>query len=146
MHGSLKEVSGHKISKVAMEDLPWLLSLASKRYRHFDPGSTLVWLVNTIRNEHMQIIRTTDAFCISTIQIPAWHPEEPECHVIFICAAAGAHWQAMSLLREAVRWARSRNCLRFWISSETENRVDSLAKRLGAEPAVMRFKLDLRYG
>lgn len=142
MHGPI-ERCGHATSKVAINDLPWLLSLANERYRRFDPGRTLMWLVDTIKNEYMLASRTTDAFCITSMLTPAWHPKEPEAHVLFLCAAEGAHWQAMSLLRESVAWARGKGCVRYWLSSETEHSIEALAKRVGAEPAVTRYKLDL---
>lgn len=144
MHGPVK--CGHAISKVRIDDLPWQLSLASERYRHFDPGRTLLWLAQGLQQPTVLNIRTTDAFCISSILTTAWHPKERECHVLFLCAAVGAHWQAMSLLRESVRWAREEGCLNWWFSSETENLIDSLAKRIGAKPTVMRWKLDLGDG
>lgn len=144
MDGSL--VQKPRIRLVTADDLPWLLSLASERYRHFDPGRTLVWLINVLRNPNMRITRMEDAFCICSILTPAWHPKESECHVLFLCAAKGAHWQALNLLRESTHWARERECVRWWFCSETDNKIDALAKRVGAEPAVMRFKLDLTTG
>lgn len=146
MHGSLKQCSGHTITKVVINDLPWLLSLANERYRRFDPGRTLLWLVDTIKNEWMQTNRTADAFCITSVLTPAWHPKEPEAHVLFLCAAEGAHWQAMSLLRESVRWSKEKGCVRWWFSSETDHSIEALAKRVGAEPSVTRYKLDLTNG
>lgn len=156
MHGSLTELElkahegerpcAHPITVVTVNDLPWLLSLASERYRHFDPGRTLLWLMGALQNKDGLVIRTSDAFSIASILTPAWHPKESECHVLFLCAAVGAHWQAISLLRETIRFARERKCVRWWFSSETEHAIDQLARRVGAEPAVMRYKLDLSDG
>lgn len=143
MHGSLKPLG---VRKVEIGDLPWLLSLADKRYRHFDPGTTLAWLAGIIQNPQALVSRTDDAFVIAIYTTPAWHPAEPECHVHFLCAAEGCHWQAMKLLRETVAWARGHGCVRWWFSSETQYEIGPLAKRLGARPRVMRYCLDLTDG
>ena len=120
-----------------------MLSLAHERYRSFDPGRTLAWLAGMLQNPNALVIRTASAFAIATVLTPAWHPKEPECHVLFLCAAEGKHWQAVTLVRETVRWARERGCLKWWFSSETEHDIEMLARRVGAEPAVMRYCLNL---
>ena len=134
------------IRTVALGDLPWLLSLAHERYRDFDPGRTLAWLAQTLQNEWMRAERSDDAFCISSILTPAWHPKEPECHVLFLCTAEGKHWQGISLLRSSIAWAKGKGCVRWWFSSETEHSIEQLALRVGAQPSVMRYKLDLGDG
>jgi hypothetical protein len=120
-----------------------VLSLSSERYRHFDPGRTLLWLMATVQSPTALCLRTDRAFLIQNIITPAWHPREPEAHVLFLCAEPKAHWDAMRLVKESVRWAKEKGCLRWWICSETENSIEALARRMGAEPAVMRYKLDL---
>lgn len=88
-------------------------------------------------------LRTDHAFLILNVLTPAWHPKEPEAHVLFLCAEVGKHWDSLRLLRESIKWARERGCLRWWFCSETEHAVDALARRVGAEPAAMRYRLDL---
>jgi hypothetical protein len=95
------------------------------------------------RQPNTLVIRTQRAYLISNILTPAWHPQEPECHVLFLCAEPKAHWDAMRLVRENVRWAREKGCVRWWICSETEHSIEAFAKRMGAAAALTRYRLDL---
>jgi hypothetical protein len=137
------EACPNPVRLAQINDIPWILSLASERYRHFDPGRTLSWLVEVVRSPIALVIRTDHAFLIASIVTPVWHPKEPECHVLFLCAAPGRHWEAVRLLRFSTRWGREQGCLRWWFSSETDYAIDALAKRVGARPAVQRYRLDL---
>lgn len=127
-----------------IDDIPFILSLAHDRYRPFDPGRTLVWLLECLRNPSMLLLRDDDAFLIASIATPSWHPKESGCHVIFLCAREGKHWQAVKMLRHSIEWAREKNCVDWWLSSETEYKIDAMAKRMGAKAEVLRYRLDLR--
>ena len=151
LHKSLKAVDettadANPIRPVAIGDLPWLLSLASERYPPFDPGTTLSWLAGIINNPQGYAIRTNDAFAIATCMAPAWHPKSPECHLLFLCAAPGEHWQAIRLARDTVRWARTQRCVKWWFSSETDYEIAAIARRLGAKRKVIRYVMDLANG
>ena len=137
------DLKPEELRRVAPDDVPWVLSLAYKRYRSYDPGKTLLWLLNVMRNDRALAIRSENAFVISHITTTAWWPDEPECHVAFTCAAEGHHWEAVRLLRQSIGWAREKGCVRWWFSSETDVDVEALALRVGARPAVMRYLIDL---
>jgi hypothetical protein len=124
-------------------DLAFILSLASERYRHFDAGKTLLWLTAMMQAPTARCARTDHGFCISNIVTSAWHPKEREAHVIFLCCAEGKHWDGVRLLKDSIAWGRGEKCVRWWFCSETEHAIDALAKRVGAVPAVMRYRLDL---
>lgn len=128
---------------IALDDIPWVLSLAYKRYRPFDPGTTLTWLVNIVRRPDALAIRTEHAFLIANIVTGIWQPDERECHVIFCCAAERHHWEAVRLIKQSVTWARGCGCQKWWFSSETPHDIAPLALRVGAKPSVMRYCLDL---
>jgi len=117
--------------------------MGHERYGDFDPGRMLVWLANVIRNPDMLTIRTEHAGLIAEYTTRVWYPKQPECHVVFLCAASGYHWQAASLLRRSVAWARSRGCVRWHFNSDTTHRIDVLAKWVGAREHSPRFVLDL---
>ena len=139
----LESLEAVELRRITDTDVPWVLSLSYERYLSFDPGRTIVWLLATLRSPTALAIRTDHAFAIANIITSAWHPKEHECHIVFLCAADGYHWEAIKLLRQSIGWARGRGCIRWWVSSETEYRIDALAKRVGARPAVQRWLLDL---
>lgn len=128
---------------IELDDIPWVLSLAYKRYRSFDPGTTLTWLVRVLRNPDSLAIRTDNAFLIANIVTGIWQPDERECHVTFLCAAEKHHWEAVKLIKRSVTWARGTGCRKWWFCSETECPIDAIALRVGARPEVMRYSIDL---
>lgn len=128
---------------ITFDDIPWVLSLAYERYRPFDPGTTLTWLVQILRRPEALAIRSDNAFLIANIVTGVWQPKERDCHVIFCCAADKHHWEAVRLVKQSVTWARGCGCRKWWFSSETDFDVEPLALRAGAKPDVMRYSIDL---
>lgn len=129
---------------IGIDDVPWVLSLAYKRYRPFDPGATLLWLARLLRNPDWLAIRSNNAFLIANIATSVWQPDERECHVIFCCTAGDRYvWEATRLVKQSQTWARGCGCRKWWFSSETNFKIDALAERVGAKPTVMRYSVDL---
>lgn len=119
-------------------------ALMPDRLINYDPGNLLLWILGAIRNERDYLtIRTQDAFLVANTGGYFWMPHEPECYVLLLCAKAGHHWEAVSLLRHSQAWARSKNCVRWLFNSETGTDFEALARRVGAEPYSMRFCRDL---
>jgi hypothetical protein len=115
------------------QDLPWALSLAYGRYAPFDPGAGAIFYLNCLKSEVTLKIRRSQAFLIATTVGVPWRPVEREAHVLVLCAAEGHHWQAVGLLRESLRWARSQGCRHWRFSSDTTYPVDALCRRIGAK-------------
>jgi len=131
---------------ITVEDFPWILTLAHKRYTDKpDPGATLVWLANVLRWPNAYAIRSEGAFCVALIQVPPWYPEHLECHISVLVADQGCIWQAVRLLRDTVRWAKGRGCKRWWLTSDTDKDFNSLARRVGAS-VEERYLIDLTDG
>ena len=145
MDGSLTQESLSTRRLITVNDIPWILSLAHERYRPFDPGRALSWIVDAINNPRSCCIRSDDAFCFAGLGGYFWFPKEPECFVVLLCAAEGKHWQAVRLLRETIEWAREQGCTKWWLSSDTDYEFRALAKRVGAVERP-RFLLDLSNG
>lgn len=125
------------------DDIPWILSLAHERYGEFDPGGALTFLLQALRSPITLMLRTESAFLIANHVAPPWWPKRRECHVMFLCAGEGAHWQAVGLLRESVAWARLQGCVRWRFHSETGFAVDALCRRVGAHEDSPRYAIDL---
>lgn len=129
--------------RITPDDLPWMMSLAYERYGPYDPGGTLLFLLESLRSPRALMIRSEDAFLIAATVAPPWYPKQRECHVAFLCAKAGCHWQAIKLLRESVQWARLQGCVRWRFHSETDHDVGALCRRIGASPDTPRYRIDL---
>jgi hypothetical protein len=126
------------------DDVPWLITLGRKRYGlDFDYFCTESWFRNIVMKQPVLFhpVRTSDAFCISTLSILPWTPARIECNVVFICCDDGAMWQGMHLLRASIEWGRSRKCALWRLSSDTAYDLAPMARRLGVEEITPRFEL-----
>jgi hypothetical protein len=128
------------------DDIPWLKYLCLKKYPDtYDPISTERWFRTYVLASPMMFfpVCTDNAFCIAMLSTVPWTPAEFECNVIFVCAEDGAMWEALTLLRASVNWARRRKCTTWRISSDTDHDLAPLARRLGATELSPRFCLRL---
>lgn len=142
MPDSLLQESRNSVRVCTAADLPWVMSLAYRRYGPYDPGKVLRFLVSAIDDPKGLLLRSDEAFLIASAYEPMWS-NTPECNVLFLCAEEGAHWQTISLLQTSIDWARAKACCKWWLGSETESDIGALAKRVGAEPTWPRYKLEL---
>lgn len=129
------------------EDLPWLKYICAKRYPDaFEPESTALWYINVVLKNPMLFlpVRTRNAFLIQMISTLPWFPQEFQCNVVFIAADEGAMWEAMSLLRYGIDWAKRRKCTDWRLAGDAEFDLEPIAKRLGADEVQARFVLKLR--
>ena len=128
-------------------DIPWLGELFAKRYRNYpyDPVSAEGWFRNRVLKEPMLFLpqRTDNAFCISMLSVTPWIPADYETNIVVICAEDNATWESVSLLRASIEWAKLRRCKAWRVSSDTDNDVLPLAKRLGATEISPRYVLRL---
>lgn len=123
------------IRPITVDDLPWVLSLGSRRYKDGDPGGALVALSQAMRSPTALAIRSDYGFLVANINIVGWYPQKRNCYVLAVCVEEGHHsWDAIKLLRASVEWAKEQKCERWWFTSdlEHEREVASLAERLGA--------------
>jgi hypothetical protein len=86
-------------------------------------------------------MRTENAFCITLLSCPPWLPAQYEATVMLIYADKGAVYEAIKLLKESIEWGRSRKCVLWRVSSETDYDLAPLAKRIGADEESPRFIL-----
>lgn len=133
------------VSRATVDDIPWILSLAHERYEAFDPGRVLVFLLETLKAPTAIILKGDhqDAVLIASTVVPPWHPKRKECHVLFLFARPGAHWQAVKLLRACISWARLQGCVKWRFHSDTSHDVGALARRVGARENKPMYVLEL---
>ena len=134
--------ASHKSRACTADDLPWMMSLGYEKYGPYDPGRTLVHLIECLRSERTLMLRTDDAFLIATRISPVWGGRD-QCHLMLLCAKDGGHWQSIGLLRESIAWAKEHKCESWWFGSETKTDVSALAKRVGGKQVHPRFKIEL---
>lgn len=127
---------------LTIEDLPWALALAWKRYPPFHPGAAVNFYQAALKTPTALKLRCEHAFLIGNIVTPAWRPDDHEFHMLVLCAVEAHHWDAIKLLRESVQWARSQGCKRWWFSSDTTYEVEALCRRIGAT-RQMRYRIEL---
>jgi hypothetical protein len=134
------------IRDLVMTDVPWVLTLAHERYPDFDPGAALLFLTKLVSADKDQALGARDdhGFLIAHVIWPMWNPKQRECYVVMVCAEIGHHWEAVRLLRHSLAWAHEVRCSRWWFWSETDHRIDQLAKRVGARNGSMRYLIELK--
>lgn len=132
---------------IVEEDIPWLSKLFDKRYigYPYDPVTTEGWFRQRVLKEPMLFLaqRMDNAFCISMLSVTPWIPAVYETNVVVICAEDNAVWESIKLLRASIEWARLRRCKVWRLSSDTDNDISLLAKRLGADEIAPRYVMRL---
>lgn len=133
------------IRAITVDDVPWGMSLAHRRYEEFDPGGALIAIGQAIRSPNALAVRSDHGFLVAHIVASGWFPRKREAYVLWLCVEEGHHWEAVRLLRASVGWAKEQGCTRWWFDSETEHEVAALAERVGAHE-VPRYTVDLTEG
>ena len=113
-----------------------MLDLAKRRYSNrFDFQAGELWIRNITLKQPMVFlpIRTDHAFAIAMISANPWLPSEWHAHTAMVCAEEGKMWEALTLIRECVAWAKRRNCVDWRINSQTGYDLAPLARRVGAK-------------
>lgn len=133
------------IRAITADDVPWGMSLAHRRYESFDPGGALIAIGQAMSLKTALAIRSDHGFLVANITRYGWWPDRRNCHVLWLCVEEGHPWDACKLLRASVEWAKAEGCKRWWLTSETEHAVASLAERIGArvEPS---YVIELKEG
>jgi hypothetical protein len=129
-------------------DIPWLFYLCRKKYSHkYDALSTELWFRNIVLKNPLLYLpqRTDNAFCISMLTTLPWIPYEFEASIVFIVADDGRGLEALKLMRASVEWAKSRRCVAWRCSSETDSDLTAFCRRVGATEISPRFTLRLQY-
>jgi len=132
-----------ELRPIRVNDLSWMLSLAYKRYGPYDPGKILAYLADALASPKGFCWRSDRAFIIASLMVPVWRAEQPDCHIVALCAEAGGHWQAIKLLRASMTWAREHRCRQWRFGSETNHDISALAKYVGAHPSQPSWECDL---
>ena len=123
-----------------------MVELAKKKYSNrFDIQAGELWFRGIALRQPMGFlpIRTDDAFCVGMITANPWTPTEYHAIVSLICAEDGKIYDALTLLRECLAWARRRKCVDWRINSETAFDLRPMARRLGAVEDTGTYKVTL---
>lgn len=120
--------------------------VAAKRYPSdkFDRFGTEGWIRNTVLKSPLLFfpVRTDNAFLVAMLTTTPWTPAEFETNILIVCADHGGMWEALSLLRASINWARLRKCSSWRLTSDNDD-LTMLARRLGATELSPRFTLEL---
>lgn len=123
-----------------------MIDLGRRRYTQgFDAMAMEAWFRNTVLKQPLiwLYVRLDHAFMLGVINIIPWIPGELEFTVILVVADEGYMWEAVELLRFSIEWSRKRRIVDWRLSSETENELGAIAKRLGAAQLSPRYSLRL---
>jgi len=122
--------------------------LCSKPYpQTHNQQTTTAWLFNVVLPSPLLFLaeRSERAFCISHLYAMPWTPGELEVDVMFLCADQGGMWESINLLRSSIFWSRSRGCVRWRVSSDTQFDFRPIARRLGCQEIAPRYVKDLTW-
>lgn len=123
-----------------------MVALAKRRYDEaYDFIGAEMWFRNIVLKSPMVYlpIRSQDAFAIGMLSTVPWRPQEVECNVVMVCADFGALWQAVTLMRATLEWAKRRKCIKWRVTSETDFDLGPIAIKLGAEKEPSRYVVRL---
>lgn len=124
-----------------------MLDLGKRRYTQgFDAMAMEAWFRNTVLKQPLiwLYVRLDHSFMLGVINIIPWVPGDLEFTVILVVADEGYMWEAIELLRFSIDWSKRRRIAEWRLSSETENELGAIAKRLGATELSPRYSLRLK--
>jgi hypothetical protein len=135
------------LRRIEERDRPWLVDLCKRRYSHiYDAGTADAWLTNIALKNPIQYYptRTANAFQVTNLTTTPWAPSRFKADIVLICADKDKIWEALSLLRDSIQWARDRRACEWRFETETEFDLKILMQKLGATELTPRYRLDLR--
>ena len=133
----------------SQNDISWLVPLAKSCYgeRIEDSEGVATWLDAQLKNPDFFIARGDFAAVAVGVFRYFYAPRRPEASVIFVLGSrhepAKAVWEAASLLKHAVLWAKGKEARLFKMDSATAIDVAPLAQRIGAKPTGQTYVLEL---
>lgn len=116
--------------RIQAADLSWALDLATRRYPTFDRMATARWAIGVLHEPRIYMRRTRAAFVVGSLEAKVWLPKQLSCHMLFLCAEPGAHWQAMTLLRRLREWAIANQATRLFVGTDTGIDLGPMVNRL----------------
>jgi hypothetical protein len=143
---SNRRASYQKPRLILDTDIPWMVELGNRRYSNqYDRMATEMWFRNIVMRGPMMFypVRTDHAFLIAMLSTTPWTPATPECNITLVVADEGCMWEAVTLLRASIAWAKQRKCSLWRLSSETGFDLAPIAHKLGATEANVRWQLRL---
>jgi hypothetical protein len=124
-------------------DVTWMIDLARRRFRAFDPVAARIWFVNEVlTNDRYFAMRTEDAFLIAVLGCMPWTSTRLEAIVLILITADDKPWQIVRLLRESIKWARQRKAAHWHLWMDDAD-AGALARRVGARKNTNRYRLDI---
>jgi hypothetical protein len=124
-------------------DVPWMIELARRRFRAFDPVAAQSWFVSEVlTNNRYFAMRTEDAFLVSVLSSMPWSMSRSEAIVLILITADDKPWQIVRLLRESIKWARQRKAAHWHLWMDDAD-AGALARRVGARKNTNRYRVDL---
>lgn len=127
-------------------DVPWMADLARRRYdSRYDFIAGEMWVRGIVlKSPQVYLpIRTKNAFLIGLCTTVPWRPQEVETNVVMLAADHGAMWEAVTLCRASLEWAKRRKAIIWRITSETDFDLGPIAVRLGAAKEPSRYVVRL---
>jgi hypothetical protein len=124
-------------------DVSWMIELARRRFRAFDPVAAQSWFVSEVlTNDRYFAMRTEDAFLVAVLSSMPWSTSRSEAIVLILITDDDKPWQIVRLLRESIKWARQRKAAHwhFWMDDAD---AGALARRVGARQNTNRYRVDL---
>ena len=122
------------IRKATVDDFPFIIDLAVKRYPKFDVESSLLWARKAIDLPGIMIARGEKSFAIGSIAAPFYDPTTFRGYMVFLCAQEDCGYEPVPLARFLIKWALiERGASSFHFGEATGVNLAPLAKRLGAD-------------
>jgi hypothetical protein len=124
-------------------DVPWMIELARRRFRAFDPVAAQSWFVSEVlTNNRYFAMRTEDAFLVAVLSSMPWSMSRSEAIVLILITDDDKPWQIVRLLRESIKWARQRKAAHWHLWMDDAD-AGALARRVGARQNTNRYRVDL---
>jgi hypothetical protein len=120
--------------------------LCKRRYPpEYDAANADAWMRHVVLKNPQQYYatRTANAFQITNLTCTPWRPADFKADIVFICAEEGKFVEALSLLRDSIKWARERKAYEWRFETETEFDLGPIVGKLGCKMVTPRYRMSL---
>lgn len=133
----------HQVRRCTVMDLGDMLRIAVTCYPPFDHRKALAWAEGAMLNPKFGFFRTDNAWGCAVLA-EVFYEDKTRCAMMFLAGRDGKAWEAIAVLKALIEWGRRAGAASFTFGEDTGMRMETLAKRLGAQRERPAFRLDLK--
>jgi hypothetical protein len=127
--------------RLTPDEVPWAISLATRRYPPFDPVSSERWLRSILDREDTAVLTNGRAIAVVGWYVSFRYPSKRLGKFVFLISEPGS-LHGYRIFRNGVDWLRDQGCEWIDFDGETLTDLTPFARRIGAKQMPPSFRLE----